>query len=63
MIRIVKGEPDEAELAAVTLVLLAAARRTPDAAPDATAGETPWVRDVRHRRSLLPHAFEGDGRL
>ncbi|MCQ4082913.1 acyl-CoA carboxylase subunit epsilon [Streptomyces sp. RB6PN25] len=76
VIRIVRGNPDEAELAAVTLVLLAAARCSPQPRPERGrprrhhhgddlrgVDETPWMRDLRHRWSLVPRAFEGDGHL
>lgn len=77
MIRVIRGNPDAAELAAVTLVLLAAVRRPPPGPtetaephraascrdPRAAAAETPWIRDARHRRTLAARAFEGDGHL
>lgn len=44
MIRIVRGEPTEEELAALIAALLA--RRPAPAAP-ATAGPTPWTRSGR----------------
>lgn len=45
MIRIVRGEPTEEELAALVAVLLA--RRRPAPPSPATAGPSPWTRSGR----------------
>lgn len=58
-LRIVRGTPDDEELAALTAVLAAAATRTgaaPGTADDATARRSEWA--ARHRlvRQPLRHA-------
>ncbi|KAA9158935.1 acyl-CoA carboxylase subunit epsilon [Amycolatopsis acidicola] len=52
-LRIVKGNPDDAELAAVTAVLVAAASAPADAAPPARRSE--WANRARALRQPLQH--------
>jgi hypothetical protein len=54
LFRVVRGEPDDAELAALTVVLAAAAS-APAAEPDTTGPVSAWVdRATMLRRPLYP---------
>ena len=71
MIRVVKGNPDNAELAALTVVLLAAAARAPVGAVECATWQVPqwthdrgapWHRPDHAVRSWRGHRRAGKGR-